>query len=54
MIEKSQGNAQTNKKEEEYSKIGKYAEQWEKKICISKIKKESIVSGKCRHKVGTW
>ena len=36
MIEKSQGNAQTNKKEKEYSKIGKYAEQWERKICISK------------------
>ena len=46
MIEKSQVNTQTNKKEKEHSKISKCAGK-EKKFCVSKIKKESIVSGKC-------
>ena len=54
MIEKSQGNTQTNKKEKEHSKISKCAEQREKKFSVSKIKKESIVSGKFRHEVDAW
>ena len=53
MIEKSQVNTQTNKKEKEHSKISKCAGK-EKKFCVSKIKKESIVSGKCWHKVDAW
>ena len=36
------------------SKISKCAEWWEKKFCVSKIKKESIVSEKCRHEVDAW
>ena len=50
-IEKSQVNTQTNKKEKEHKKISKCAEGLEKIFCVSKIKKESIISGKCRHKV---
>ena len=51
MIEKSQVNTLTNKKEKELSKISKCAKRQEKQFCVSKIKKESIVSGKCRHEV---
>ena len=51
MIAKSQENTQKNKKEKEHCKISTCAEQREKKICVSKIKKESIVSGKCRQEV---
>ena len=51
MIEKSQVNTQTNKKGKEHSKISKCARRREKYFCVSKIKKESIVSGKSRYEV---